>query len=325
MNILHHETIAVPTPSCHAATLCKTSDGLMAAWFGGAHEGAPDCWIYAAHWTSGRGWGTPYLMASEADMPHWNPVLYAQGNDVWLFYKAGRTIPGWHTRVMHSKDGGRAFSESRELVPGDVGGSGPVKNKPLRLENGTVLCPASVETLTHWDAFVDITDDQFLTLHRSAFVPLARPDSGLTAPIAFPVTGKGVIQPALWQTTDGHVHMLLRSTEGWVMRSDSMDGGKTWCPAYRTELPNNNSGLDAAQLPDGRLAVALNPISDKSLRTPLCIYVSDDGTCFAHAATLRDAPGEYSYPTLLADGNKLHIIYTVNRVSIGYAVLDAGN
>lgn len=322
MKILRHQTIQPPTPSCHAATIALASTGLMAAWFGGAHEGARDCWIYAAR-NNGQGWGEPFLVASQEDMPHWNPVLYAQGEEVWLFYKAGVTIPGWHTRVMHSGDGGNTFSAPKELVPGDTGGRGPVKNKPLRLLDGRVLCPASVETLSRWDAFVDITDGGFSSFRRSALVPLDRGESTPLSANAFRFAGKGVIQPALWQTSDRQVHMLLRSTEGWMMRSDSMDRGETWCPAYATELPNNNSGLDVAQLRNGRLAVALNPISDRGARTPLCVYVSGDGIHFEHAVTLRDAPGEYSYPTLLADGDHLHVIYTVNRVGIGYAVLDA--
>lgn len=321
MEILHHETIAVPTPSCHAATLTRTPNGLMAAWFGGAHEGAQDCWIYAARHAE-HGWEDPFLIASQEGMPHWNPVLYTQGQDVWLFYKAGLTIPGWHTRVMHSGDAGRTFSSPRELVPGDAGGRGPVKNKPLRLRSGRVLCPASIETRTQWDAFVDITDPLFSSLRCSALVPLYRGGVPDDAGNAFPVIGKGIIQPALWETQDGHVHMLLRSTERRVLRSDSWDLGETWCPAYATELKNNNSGLDAVLMKNGRLAVALNPTANSSTRTPLSICLSDDGTHFDSAVTLRDEPGEYSYPTLLEDGDNLHVIYTDERKKIGYALLD---
>ena len=42
----------------------------------------------------------------------------------------------------------------------------------------------------------------------------------------------------------GHVHAMMRSTRGKIYRSDSTDYGRSWCPAYATTLPNNNSGID---------------------------------------------------------------------------------
>ncbi len=39
----------------------------------------------------------------------------------------------------------------------------------------------------------------------------------------------GVIQPTLWESSPGHIHMLLRSTRGAIFRSDSIDYGATVC------------------------------------------------------------------------------------------------
>ncbi|MBR4599085.1 MAG: exo-alpha-sialidase, partial [Treponema sp.] len=159
------------------------------------------------------------------------PVFFAQGDRIDLFYKAGKTIPGWHTRRMRSLDGGRAWTEPTELIPGDVGGRGPVRNKPIRLRSGRVLAPASIETADTWNAFVDISDDGGESFRASPFVPLWRsggdkPDS--TGPEPLEIRGKGVIQPTLWQTEDGAAHMMLRSTEGFILRSDSFDEGESW-------------------------------------------------------------------------------------------------
>lgn len=47
--------------------------------------------------------------------------------------------------------------------------------------------------------------------------------------------GRGVIQPTLWADDENHIHMLLRSTEGKIYRSDSADGGISLvtCGAHR--------------------------------------------------------------------------------------------
>ena len=49
----------------------------------------------------------------------------------------------------------------------------------------------------------------------------------------------------------GNVHMLMRSSERFLFRSDS---------TYYTEISNNNSGIALVQAPDRRLSPASNPI-----------------------------------------------------------------
>ena len=62
----------------------------------------------------------------------------------------------------------------------------------------------------------------------------------------------------------------------WVMRSDSHDGGKTWSPARKTRLPNNNSGLDVAYLPDsGVLVLAYNHVMNTDSRSPMRLAISE--------------------------------------------------
>lgn len=67
--------------------------------------------------------------------------------------------------------------------------------------------------------------------------------------------GEGVIQPGIWESKDqpGHCHMMMRSSVGCVIQADSVDYGRTWGPAFRTSLPNNNSGLCITTLRDGRV------------------------------------------------------------------------
>ncbi|PZT52292.1 sialidase family protein [Paenibacillus silvae] len=317
----------LPFQSSHGSTVAVLPTGVViVAWFAGLHEKSSDTAIWMAIQEQGGSWSTPHKVADEEGVAHWNPVLYAQGSSLVLFYKVGHEITHWHTRFIRSEDGGQTWTAARELVSGDMGGRGPVRNHPVQLASGTILAPASIERLDPempgkqvWEAFVDISMDEGRTWTKSASVPM-----NLSVYVgAEHWFAKGLIQPALWSASDAeHVHMLLRSTEGWIYRSDSADGGRTWCEAYPTELPNNNSGIDVTRLESGLLALVYNPISGystESPRTPLVVaFSNDNGETWGHEWVLEDEPGEYSYPSIGSQGQSLYITYTWKRDRVAF-------
>lgn len=314
-----------PFPSCHASTVAVLTDGkVLAAWFGGLHEKASDVAIWLSTRTNGQ-WSAPRKAADEDGIAHWNPVLDADGETVSLYYKVGHEIVDWQTRIIRSQDGGATWSAPVELVPGDIGGRGPVRNKPIRLEDGTLLAPSSIERRDPdrpgkeiWEPFVDISPDGGSTWKQSSLVPMDL-DQFVGAEKWF---AKGLIQPTLWTTGNGNVHMLLRSTEGVIFRSDSTDSGRTWSRAYATSLPNNNSGIDLIRLDSGVLALVYNPVTGyatDSPRSPLVVSFSTDyGATWDNELVLEDQPGEYSYPAIVARGNELYVTYTWKRERIAF-------
>jgi predicted neuraminidase len=294
-----------PFKSCHASTLVQAPNGdLLCAWFGGTEESHPDVAIWMSRFSEGK-WSKPFRAAKVMEQAHWNPVLFRDADNVILFFKVGVDVPNWRTYWQTSKDNGATWSEAVELVPGDVGGRGPVKNKPIVLSDGTWVAPASVETKERWDPFADRSEDKGKTWTRTEFWPIDKAT----------LTGIGAIQPTFWEDAPGKVHALMRTGAGRVWRSDSEDGGKTWAPVHATDLPNNNSGLDLVRLEDGRLVLLYNPVGENwGSRTPLDLAVStDNGATWKTIAHLEDNPdkkSEYSYPSIIATKEGVALSYT---------------
>ncbi len=299
-----------PFAQCHASTLVELRNGrVLAAWFGGTAEKHADVAIWGATRVEGR-WSQPRVLARVRNSPHWNPALFlAPDGRVHLFFKVGDRIPIWETWRTISEDEGETWTEPRELVPGDRGGRGPVKNKPILLSNGTWLAPASLEG-DRWDVFVDRSYDAGETWTAGDLVPLEHSR----------FEGAGVIQPTLWESAPGHVHMLMRSTCSRICRSDSLDYGETWSPVRATSLPNNNSGIDIARLPDGTLALAYNHVAgDWAARTPLSIALScDNGETWPRRLDIETADGEFSYPAIVPTSAGIALTYTWRRERIAF-------
>ena len=301
-----------PFPSCHASTIAETKAGLVAAWFGGKHEKNPDVAIWIAR-HDGTRWSAPTEVANGVQpgdkprLPCWNPVLYqAVDGPLLLFYKIGPSPSKWWGAMIRSTDAGKTWS-APELLPDSI--LGPIKNKPILLPDGALLCPSSTEH-----------DGWRVVMERTA-------DLGKTWTKSEPLNdGKefGAIQPTLLHHVSNRLQLLCRTRQNVIAESWSEDGGKTWTPLSRTALPNPNSGIDGLTLKDGRHVLVYNPTKQSaSDRTPLVLAVSEDGKLWKTVVTLEDQPGEYSYPAIIQtkDG-LLHTTYTWKRKKIKHSVID---
>jgi predicted neuraminidase len=316
ISTVHHEHIFGPDKrfsQCHASTLVGLSkEKFLFAWFGGTEEKNDDVGIWI---TSGKpgNWEKPSLVAKIRNDPHWNPVLFkVPGGRVYLYFKVGKEIDFWETWFIYSDDLGKTWSAPKELVAGDRGGRGPVRNQPIILTDGSWLAPASSEAHKVWNVFTDRSDDDGKTWKASAPVGIDRNV----------ITGSGVIQPALWESKPGNVHMLVRSSAGLVCRSDSKDYGRTWSPVYKTTLPNNNSGIDVAQIKGDTIAIIYNPVGKNwGDRFPISVAVSvDNGATWSAPFNIEKGRkgDELSYPDMYYENGDLFACYTWNRKSVAF-------
>ena len=312
------ELIAVNPPftQCHASTLVEVAPGqLLAAWFGGSHEGGKDVII----WTSQRGkngWSKPVPVANgiindTLRYPTWNPVLFKDKNGVLhLFYKVGPNPREWWGMVMTSTNNGKSWSAPVRLPEGILG---PIKNKPIQLADGTILSPSSKESDRAWRAHMERSTDGGRTWQ---FIPIDTAGSF------------DVIQPSILQYPDGRLQVLCRSKQGHVVQAWSDDKGKSWGKLTPTSLLNPNAGTDAVSLQDGSQLIVYNPdVPGRDWwngRSKLHAAVSKDGTTWTDVAVLENGTKEeFSYPAVIqtSDG-KVHITYTFDRKNIKHVVLE---
>lgn len=295
-----------PFATCHASTLTEAQKGtLLCSWFAGSEEGAEDVKIWIAR-NNKKKWSLPAVVAEE-ERPCWNPVLYTMpSGDILLFYKAGGHPQLWSGFVKRSTDGGDTWLNSPNLPAGVIG---PVKNRPLLLDDGTLLCGSSLESWKRWGCWIDITSDKGATWKKST-------------PINVESQLFGIIQPALVFSKD-KIRLFARSHQiGYICTAESSDRGITWSSATLTNLPNPNSAIDAINLSDGRILLVYN--HSKENRHPLNVALSSDGgETWDMKLVLETEPGEFSYPCVIQTKNKLiHISYTWNRKNIKHVVLD---
>ena len=316
-----------PTPECHASTIIETSTGLIAAFFAGTHEKNDDVGIRVTRLVDGK-WTRPEEVVNGVQndtlrYPTWNPVLFQpKEGPLMLFYKVGPDPRTWWGMLITSTDNGKTWSKPEKLGTDDKIGHlmGPIKNKPIQLGDGTIICPSSTEYLlpeggVDWMVHFEITKD-----------------NGKTWEVVGPINdGKefDAIQPSILTYPDGKMQVLCRTIQNVISESWSEDQGHTWSKMTATSLPNPSAGTDAVTLADGRQLLVYNHTTkegeEPKNRNMLNVAISKDGRNWTPVLTLETKPAEagYSYPAVIqtSDG-QVHITYTYLRQSIKHVVID---
>lgn len=302
-----------PAPSCHASTIVESRAGaLVAAWFDGTAEGKPDVGIWVSRFADGA-WSAPTEAADgvQSDgtrFPCWNPVLFQPRNGpLMLFYKVGPSPAGWWGMLRTSDDGGKTWSQGRRL-PGNF--LGPVKNKPVQLPDGGILCGSSFEGLSPppaWQIHFERADE--------------RGENWQMISVPQPPTCPAAIQPSILFLGQNKLQALGRTRSGKIFSTRSEDCGAHWSETTLLDLPNPNSGTDAVTLKDGRHLLVYNHTARG--RSPLNLAMSTDGQAWSAALVLENEPGEFSYPAIIQTKDGLvHITYTWKRKLVKHVVVD---
>lgn len=309
-----------PCPYKHPASITQLDNGdLYLTYYGGLGEYAQDTAVWGSRQKKGRQkWTPPTKIADTPWRSEGNSVVW-QGPDglVWLFYvcRFGETWSTSRIKGKVSRDGAKTWSDSF-LVAMEEGMM--VRSHPIVLASGEYLLPIYHET--GHDREIVGADSTSLFLRFNPKTKIWTETNRIKSRI-------GNIQPAVAKVTDDYLVCYCRrgggygpTKDGWLVRAESRDGGKTWSMGKETEFPNPNSAVDFICLANGHLLLVYNDSMDD--RTPLTVAISTDGDkTYPHRRNIVEGPGPYAYPVAIQtkDG-KIHVIHTTkDRTTIMHA------
>ena len=350
-------------PTSHAGSICELPNGdLLAVWYSGSKESAPDSVILGSRLPKGaKEWQSPVILVNVANHASGNPrVFVGPDSTLWLISPVnyGRWCDGG-TRMFfkRSYDLGRSWTDleiltTRRRILG--------KNKPIHLEKKDIwIMPVEYEG-TGDVAFMRSTNS------GKHWKVIDRPGE-----VAY------LDQPTVVQLANDDLLAYMRSWEGYIYESRSVDLGLSWSKPAPTTLLNPNSGIDMVRLRSGKLVLIFNPVAlgpkgnltvshkdrarrdlpsgrdalrkaeDHELRrvidkqqpehveysggypawgprTPLSVAVSDDeGRTWRISQHLERGEGEFSYPAIIqGSSGAVYILYTYQRTGMKYTRIE---
>ena len=266
----------VPTgPYKHPASMTELQNGdLYLVYYGGQGEYAIDTAVFGSRLKKGvdRSGRRRSRSRTTRSARSGNGVIWeAPDGLVWLFYvvRYGETWSTSRIQFKVSRDGAETWSDASVLSmdEGDM-----VRGRPIVLKDGDYLLPIYHETGHDTESVGPDSTSLFMRFNP------AKKTWSKTGAIRSP---RGNIQPAVAQLDDGRLIAYCRrggdydpKTVGYIVRSESHDGGRTWSEGKDSAFPNPNAAVDFLKLRSGRLLLIFN--DSMTRRTPLTAALSSD-------------------------------------------------
>jgi predicted neuraminidase len=305
----------------HPAVITELANGdLYLAWYGGDGEYKPGTAVWGSRMAAGK-WSKPVKLAQDPFYSVGNPVVWqAPDGVVWLWYviRPGATWSTSRIAMKISQDGAQTWSDASVLSfeEGTM-----VRGKSIVLGNGDYFLPVWKETGA---------DTEVVGADTASFFMRYDPRAKKWSESSRIHARLGALQPAVAQISGTEMIAYCRrgggygpKTEGYIVRSASHDGGKTWTEGVETTFPNPNAAVDLLKLANGHLLLVYNDSMHD--RTPLTVAIStDNGATYATRVNIALGKHDYAYPYAIQtrDG-KIHIIFTSDgRSIINHAVFD---
>ena len=309
-----HASSLLAMPATHPATV-------IAFWFAGTRESAPDVQIAASQFDrSTQQWSAPRFMVSRPVMSEQlgfsvrrvgNPVAWLDPQGKIHLFVVATGLGGWAAaRIVHLRQSneGHDFSD----LSFDVERILPlswlwnisflVRTAPLALQDGGMVLPVHFELGIKYP--VALRFDAY-----GEFKGMVRISNR-----------KHVLQPALLAMNATHWLALMRDQrpDGKVAAAQTLDGGQHWTDLPDLALINPDSSVAGLALTPGNLFFVHN--SSPHSRKVLDLSYSSDAQNWSLVETLAhsDGPAEYSYPAMTWADDSLWVSYTDHRKRIAW-------
>ncbi len=244
----------LPSPCIqnHAANLAFLADGtLTCVWFGGTMEGMGDISVYMSRLTPGADrWSEPEKMSDDPAKSEQNPLVFnAPDGRVWLLYTSQTSgdQDGAVVKCRISEDGGKSFAAPTILcdLPGTF-----VRQPVIVNGKGDWLLPVF--------RCISLPGQRWSGDADTAGVLISR-DAGRSWQMREIEGSLGAVHMNIVPLDDDRMIAFFRDRFSENIRASlSADQGESWSVPEQTNLPNNNSSIQAIGLKDRRIAMAYN-------------------------------------------------------------------
>jgi predicted neuraminidase len=319
------------TPWTHAPSLLLGRGGqLLVTWMAGSMERRRDVTEYLSV-RGPEGWSEPRAVVDrtmvQKDLWRYvktlgNPVLGRDPDGRLVLHFVSASLGGWSgaaINTMVSEDGGATWGPVRRLVTSPFTNvSTLVRGPAVAYDDDRRGLPVYHEFAGAFPELLELdAEGQVLAKHRMAW-------------------GRSWIQPAIVPLGERSAVALLRyfgRPPYHVYRTETEDGGKTWSPPTRTELPNAASGIAALSLGGERILLAHNSeVGEKGRKLDLSLS-PDAGRSWRTVKTVastQKSAEPVSYPSFVVGPQGLiHLAFNwhhkrIKVLSFNVAWLEGG-
>ncbi|MBR4752484.1 MAG: exo-alpha-sialidase [Thermoguttaceae bacterium] len=305
--------ITPPTESCHCSTLVSLPDGnLFVAWYGGSREGAKDVEIYSSTIDKSGNASPIRSILNRSTLERQtgryirklgNPVIYRQGNRLWLFV-VSVSCGGWSGSSLnyaYSDDYGKSWSTFKHLRTNPLFNMGTLVRCPaVPLQDGGFILPAYRELLGKFSVAICFDFE-----------------GNMVGRVKIPIEGnRSSIQPCVVPLGTERALSFSRTPNRKIGASESNDGGLSWRALPDLPLDNPDSSVAALKTNQDQLVVVGNP---REGRGRLLVWTNDsfeEGRWQERVELENSIGDEFSYPSVCKVGVDYYVSYTYKRRGI---------
>ncbi|MES2878224.1 MAG: sialidase family protein [Pseudomonadota bacterium] len=319
-----HIPMPANTPAAHASNLLAMPaahpSAVLAFWFAGTRESAPDVQIAASQfdratqqWSEARFVVNRHVIGDQLGFyvrRLGNPVAWLDREGKIHLFVVATGLGGWAAaRIVHLRQsnegpdfGNLSFDAVRVLPLSWLWNTSfLVRTAPLALADGGMVLPVHFELGIKYP------------------VALRFDASGEFKGMVRISSRKHLLQPTLLMQSESHWQALMRDNNlaGKVAVAQTLDGGQTWTDEADLALDNPDSSVAGLALAPDRLFLAHN--SSPRSRMTLDLSRSEGGDKWDFSQRLAHGEGrEYSYPAVAWADDSLWVSYTDQRQRIAW-------